>query len=138
MRIRNKLLSLARVVADEAERNPEFAQKIGAALGIEQRDGDGKKEDGGRSRKRRAPAAFDPVAVLRAEGDSELRSRLSTLDLEQLKDIVAQHGMDPGRLVMKWKTRERVVNRIVEMSMSRASKGDAFREDTRTEPDPSK
>ena len=134
MRIRRKLIALARTVADEAERNPDFAQKVEAALGIEQSDRSRKEAGGGRPRTRRAPAVLDPVAVLRAGGSDELRSRLSSLNLEQLKDIVAQHGMDPGKLVMKWKTWTRVVDRIVEMSMSRASKGDAFREDTRSEP----
>ena len=32
---------------------------------------------------------------------------------------------------MKWKTWERVVDRIVEISANRAQKGDAFREVTR-------
>ena len=131
MRIRRKLLELARAVADEAERDPEFALKLGTVLGLEHGRRDGKETKGGRSRRRRAPAAFDPVAVLRERGDQELRSRLSGLDLEQLKDMVAQYGMDPGKLVMKWKTRERVADRIVGISANRAQKGDAFREDTR-------
>ena len=133
MRIRRKLLELARAVADEVERNPAFAQKVEAVLGLEQgrRDGEGTKR--ARSRRRRTPAVFDPVAVLRVEGAPGLRSRLSGLNLEQLKDMVAQYGMDPGKLVMKWKTWDRVADRIVEMSASRAQKGDAFREDARTE-----
>jgi hypothetical protein len=34
--------------------------------------------------------------------------------------------MDPGKLVMKWKTPERIINRIVEFSLARAVKGDVF------------
>jgi hypothetical protein len=34
--------------------------------------------------------------------------------------------MDQGKLVMKWKTRERIIDRIIEFSMSRAVKGDVF------------
>ena len=134
MRIRSKLLALARTVADEAECNPDFAQKVEAVLGVEPRERGRKETARGRPRARRAAAVLDPVAILRAAGPAELRSRLSGLDLEQLKDIVAQHGMDPGKLVMKWKSEERITGRIVEMSMSRASKGDAFREATRPEP----
>ena len=133
MRTRRKLLELARAVADEADRNPAFAQKLDAVLGLEQRRGIGPGTKRGRSRRRRTPAVLDPVAVLRVEGAPGLRSRLSGLDLEQLKDIVAQYGMGPGRLVMKWKTWDRVADRIVEMSASRAQKGDAFREDARTD-----
>ena len=131
MRIRRKLLELARVVAEEAEHDSGFAQKLGEVLGLErsQRDKKGTKSD--RPRNRRAAAAFDPVAVLRDRDDHELRARLSGLNLEQLRDIVAQYGMDPGKLVMKWKTLGRVVNRIVEISTNRAQKGDAFRLDVR-------
>ncbi len=129
MRIRRKLLELARVVAEEAERDPKFAQKLGEILGLEQsqRDKQGTKSD--HPKNRRAAAAFDPVAVLRDRDDHELRLRLSELDLEQLRDIVAQYGMDHGKLVMKWKTHKRVVDRIVEISTNRAQKGDAFRLD---------
>ena len=133
MRVRRKLLELGRTIADEAERNPEFAQKLSEVLGLEPRRHDTKETKYDRPRKRRTPGAFDPVAVLREHGDQELRSRLSRLDLEQLKDIVAQYGMDPGKLVMKWKTQERVTDRIVELSTKRAQKGNAFREDARSD-----
>ena len=134
MRIRRKLLALARTVADEAERNPEFAAKLETELGLAMGPPDGEGTKGGaRRRGRRASAAFDPVATLRAEGEEGLRSRLSRLDLEKLRDMVAQYGMDPGKLVMKWKNKDRVVDRIMEMSASRAQKGDAFREDVLTE-----
>ena len=35
--------------------------------------------------------------------------------------------MDHDRLAMKWKDQERVIGRIVERVMARASKGSAFR-----------
>ncbi|WP_162527293.1 hypothetical protein [Sphingomonas solaris] len=50
-----------------------------------------------------------------------------SLGHEQLLDIVAEFGMDPGKLVMKWKDRDRVADRIVETAIARATKGDAFR-----------
>ncbi|MDE0403802.1 MAG: hypothetical protein OXI53_00610 [Nitrospira sp.] len=56
-----------------------------------------------------------------------LRAELALLTLDQLKDIVADYGMDREKLVMKWKTPNRVIDRIVEISISRAHKGDVFR-----------
>ena len=50
-----------------------------------------------------------------------------TLDLEQLRDIVAEHGMDHDRLAMKWKDRQRVITRVVERVAARTAKGSAFR-----------
>ena len=127
MAIRRKLLQFARVVIEEAEHNPKFAEELRDVLGLSLPDKRNAKS--GRPRNRRTPAVFDPVAVMRGHDDHELRSRLSRLDLEQLRDIVAQYGMDPGKLVMKWKTHGRVVDRIVEISTKRAQKGDAFRPD---------
>ena len=43
--------------------------------------------------------------------------------LEELKEVVADYGMDPGKLVMKWKNVDRIVDRIVELSLARAQKG---------------
>lgn len=40
---------------------------------------------------------------------------------------VAQFAMDPSKLVMKWKDRDRIAEHIIETSMTRAAKGDAFR-----------
>ena len=71
---------------------------------------------------------LDPIDLAR-QGEASLREQLAELDLERLLDIVAQYGMDPAKLVMKWKDKERVIERIVETSIARATKGDAFRQD---------
>jgi hypothetical protein len=76
---------------------------------------------------RRAPAQLDPFKILADTGESGLRTRLESLDLEELRDIVAQFGMDPRRLVMKWKDLIRVREHIVVTTAQRSRKGDAFR-----------
>jgi len=65
--------------------------------------------------------------VYEQEGEGELRRRLADLELEQLRDIIAEHGMDNDRLAMKWKDVNRVIDRIVSRVVDRAAKGDAFR-----------
>lgn len=162
MTLRQALAGLARVVADEAARNPHFRSEVEQALGLAgpadvgpkkhveadrpDRAADGAQaggaaeptsppvaprkpeEPGGERRKggRRSPALLDPVA-LAGQGDAVLRGRLGDLDLDRLHDVVAEYGMDPGKLVMKWRDRERVIDRIVEVASARATKGDAFR-----------
>jgi hypothetical protein len=69
--------------------------------------------------------SLHPIDAAR-QGEETLRQRLAVLSLEQLKDVVADYGMDPGKLVMKWKTPERIINRIVEFSLARAVKGGVF------------
>lgn len=145
MSLRNTLSRLMRVVIEEAERNPDFEAALNDALGSSTQgkrkppkpEALGPADDGKakRGKNRRAPAALDPVQVVR-DGEPTLRSALEKLSLEQLRDIVAEYGMDPDRRVMKWNTPERVIDRIVEMSVARAHKGNAFRKPADESPPP--
>lgn len=131
MKVRKVLLDLARVVADQAERDPAFADQIAAALGLDDkpaaRPAAAKRPPKvDRPKNRRPAAVLDPIALAR-DGEAALRSGLSPLSLDQLKDVVADYGMDSGKQVMKWKDAERVVDRIVGLALARAQKGDAFR-----------
>lgn len=126
MKFRTKLLDLAKAVADAAERDRELANRLadifGAAPAIPKRP----EPAAGRAKNRRPAAALDPVAVV-GEGEDALRDRLSALSLDQLRDVVAEYGMDQGKLVMKWKDPARVMDRIVDIALARAQKGHAFR-----------
>ena len=116
---------LLTVVAAEASRSPRFARALGKALSEEPPV---PSRTAPRRSSRRSPGPFDPFAVLAEGGSDILQERLNTLDLEQLRDIVAEHGMDNDRLAMKWKDRERVIRRILERVEGRAAKGSAFRD----------
>ena len=135
MELERVMQDLARVIVEESDRNPEFESQIRIALGLSasadhnscsQQGSDAAKPGAGRGRNRRTPAVLDPVQLVK-ESEQVLREQLLGLTVEQLKDIVADHDMDPSKLVMRWKTRKRIVNHIVEMAMSRSRKGDAFR-----------
>ena len=130
MTIRTKLSALAQEIADEAERNEHFRERIERVLSEDSPTPTKASAMRKPRRKggRRTPAVLDPVQLAR-QGEHVLRSRLATLNLEPLLDIVAQYGMDPGKLVMKWRKPDRVIDRIVEISLARATKGDAFRGD---------
>jgi len=108
MRIRKALLALAQAIADEAKRMWPVVRKSAKAV-----------------------AEIPPCSILELarNGEAALRQRLRALTLEQLPDVVAQYGMDPGKLVMKWIDSDRVINRIVEVAFACATKGDAFRGD---------
>jgi hypothetical protein len=136
--VRTSLHRFMRAVLEEADRNPAFDAALQEALGglppktkdpktskmAETSSGEPK-----RAKNRRAPAAFDPVHIVRS-GEAILRQELSKLNIEQLKDLVSEYGMDPGRLVVKWTDPTRFIDKIVELSLSRAHKGDAFRRPT--------
>jgi hypothetical protein len=131
MKVRKVLLDLARAVADQAERDPIFAEQIAVALGLTDKPSANsalakRSVQTARPRNRRPAAMLDPVELAR-NGEAILRAGLAPLSLDQLKDIVADYGMDSGKAVMKWKDADRVADRIVELSLARAQKGDAFR-----------
>lgn len=130
MNLRKTLSALVTVIADEAARNDTFRTNLEGALGARPSHADGVRLPGpaGKPRRggRRTPAVLDPVELAK-HGESALRAQLTVLSLEQLRDVVAQYGMDPGKLVMKWKDAQRVVDRVVELALARATKGDAFR-----------
>jgi hypothetical protein len=58
-------------------------------------------------------ARLDPFKILANSGEEMLVPQLAELGLEHLRGIVAQFGMDPRRLVMKWKESPRVQEHIV-------------------------
>jgi len=141
MNIDRRLKELLNVILDEVRQNPAFAERVTAVLGDAIGSQRGKTRERAEKSKpfegtattreskrgnRRATALVDPIREIE-RGEHHLRNRLAPLDLEQLRDVVAEYRMDPNKLVMKWKDRERVVDHILSTSISRGRKGDAFR-----------
>lgn len=135
-----QLARLVGAIAGEAIRNSRLARSLTAVLvtaddvATTSRAARSRTTDTpssthtGRARSnRRTPGPWDPFAVLNEVGADGLRERLLELDLEQLRDIIAEHGMDVDKLAMKWKDTSRLAERIVERVMSRSEKGSAFR-----------
>ena len=118
MTLRRRLDAFVRVVLDEAERNPEFAARIEDALG-------GDFAPRRTTRRARAPAAFDPVAAAH-EGEDDLRARLVELSADQLKDMIAEYGLDPTGRANRWRKPERLVELICDRAVERAQKGRSF------------
>lgn len=125
MNLHRKLRALVDILLDEAEHNPAFAEKLGELFG----EASPAKPHSGKRTGRRTPAVLDPVAIMQEKGETSLREALRALDLEQLRDIVAEYGMDPSKLAMKWKAADRVIDLVVSTAALRLTKGDAFRED---------
>jgi hypothetical protein len=123
------LAKVVKVLIDEAVRTPRFANSLTAALNAV--DSSPLKASPAPAKRtpsrRRAPGVIDPFALYGEIGESGLRDRLGALELEQLRDIIAEHGMDHDRLAMKWKTKARVIDRIVDKVSARTAKGSAFR-----------
>jgi hypothetical protein len=104
-----------------------FASSAAAADAESTSEASGRRKSRPGRAGRRNPGPLDPFSVYADVGEAGLRQVLAPLDLEQLRDIVAQHGMDHDRLAMKWKAMDRVIERIIERVEAVSSKGFAFR-----------
>ncbi len=125
-KLKKNMKALFDLIVDEAEKNEEFAESLSKIFSNEisekkSKDNTGEK----RGYNRRDKAVLDPIKL--AENDKLTADVLSTLTEKELKDIIADYGMDTSKLAMKWKNRERLIQLILTTSFRRASKGDAFR-----------
>jgi len=114
-------------VASEAARTTRFSKALNKALANPDPPAASRPSERPRRPNRRAPGVIEPFAIFAESGEAGLRSQLGELSLEQLRDIISEHGMDHDRLAMKWKDPQRVIDRIVERVESRVTKGSAFR-----------
>ena len=136
MTVLDRLSRVFEAVLDEARERPEFAERLAQALNV------GRTQDRSRrasrptsrpvrrGRNRRAPAVLDPLEIYSSGGEKSLHEALAALSIEQLKDIVAEHGMDARKLAMRWKRRDRLEELIVTTVRDRLRKGSAFRTDS--------
>jgi hypothetical protein len=131
MNIADRLQALFREIASEIEANPSFAHRLKAVLEDDsapvQVKGQSTALPSKRRPHRRTPGVLDPFAIYAEGNEPALRTRLEDLELERLKDIVAEYSMDPAKLAMKWRTKGRLIDLIVNTIRERDRKGDAFR-----------
>jgi hypothetical protein len=145
MSLDNTLKALFDLIRDEAKRSAEFRNRLetlldakgqsrrsatpitpAAQTSAKQSSTGGAVPQGNKRGNRRPPALVDPIAES-DRGEEYLRGKLAALTLEQLRDVIADFRMDPSKLVMKWKDRDRVIDHIVTTALNRRQKGDAFR-----------
>lgn len=114
-------------ITDEIKNNTEFASRLVLVLKESLVDLDSSESGKKKSRKsnRREPAKVNPFILLE-QGVEVLKTSLGGLNIEELKDIISEYGMDTSKLAMKWKDRNRLINLIVDTTQRRASRGEAF------------
>lgn len=118
-----RLRAFMEVIVEEAKVNPGLARRISRSLGETTYEAYVSKR---MPRHRRTPPVVDPF-LLYEQGEDHLRLALADLDLDQLKDVVAGHGMDRARLALRWRKPERLIDLIVETVKTRTHKGEVFR-----------
>lgn len=114
-----KWKEVSKLIANEISNNEEFALKMANTLSGEPAATVSKK------RGRRSPAKLDPFHLLEL-GEDTLSKELQQLNIEELKDIVSEYGMDTSRLALKWKDRDRLESLIIDATKRKSSRGEAF------------
>lgn len=125
MSIEQKLKSFMSLLIREAKANPAFGYEL--ARIFESAALDSKGANTGKAKNRRNAAVLDPILMLQTKGESALKEALDRLDTEQLKDIVSEQGLDPTKLVLKWRNPGKIVLFILDAAKRRTTKGNAFR-----------
>lgn len=109
---------ILRSLASELERNPALREHVLTEIENERRIVPGSDP---------LEPKFDAIEVLRQGGVSALRKGLEVLEIPDLKGIITNQALDTTRLAQKWRSKERLVDFIIERMIARSQKGDAFR-----------
>ncbi len=134
------IAGLTKAIIVEAERSTRFAKALtdvvdSLAPGISD-DGAAPAAAPATTRKRtatpakrvaRQPGAFDPFVVYRESGSEGLTERLGALDLEQLRDIIAEQELDTRKETGRKRKVDFLVGWIVERVQASENKGSVFR-----------
>ncbi|WP_426348677.1 hypothetical protein ACPWSR_13095 [Alloiococcus sp. CFN-8] len=120
---------VAGIITDEITTNDEFSNRMGLVFedylakmnSVNYETVNTKSKRGNR----RNPAKVNPFDLLE-QGVEVLKAGLDPLDIEELKDIIAENGMDTAKLAMKWKNRSRLINHIIDTTQRRYLRGEAF------------
>ena len=123
---KKKIKEFFNIIVDEAEKNDEFAKSLYNIFeNNEEKIKPAISKEPKRSPKRRDKAVLDPIKL--SEDNKLTKDILAELTEKELKDIIADYGMDSTKLAMKLKDKDRLIQLILESASRRATKGNAFR-----------
>ena len=117
--IARRVADILRVLAAKIEASPQLLDDLGLVLGDLPKKSKARKT-------REAVQTPDVFAIFSQGGEVALRTTLAPLELRVLRKLVSQHGLDPSKLAVKWRDRERLVQLIMERVVARSEKGKAF------------
>lgn len=103
--LKKNMKALFDLIIDEAEKNEEFASSLSKIFCGDTTVTKAKESSiGKRASNRRDKAVVAPIKL--AEDGELSEDVLSPLSEKELKDIIANYGMAPSKLAMKWKDKD--------------------------------
>jgi hypothetical protein len=116
------------LLAEESERNPEFASELDSVLSALPEQQPSKA----RSRPRKTEPFPDVYAEWNTRGESEFRLWLRDQPIPMIRTVIRTHDLDPKRRTVKWKDPEKLADFAAEGLKARLSRGSAFIGTTKT------
>jgi len=117
------LRNLVSIIADEAERNPEFANKLDATLAA-------LPERQTVQKKRKMKSIIEDLPDINAEwnsrGETDFRLWLRDQPIPVLRAIIREQDLDAPRRTIKWKEADKLSAFIADSLRARFSRGSAF------------
>jgi hypothetical protein len=116
------LRSLVELVATEADRNPEFAQKLDSILvNLPHRKASSSKKASV------APEHLpDLFTEVKNRSEIEFELWLRTFEVPVLRSLIKHHDLDASRRSRKWKDPEKLAHLISSQLRARSHRGAAF------------
>jgi hypothetical protein len=126
MRKEKELMALLRglvdLLADEAGRNPAFAERLEHLLDVVP----ARRVVGHVPRKRASAQLPDLHAEHAARGEADLLLWLRDLPVSMLRSLIRANDFDPTGRTSKWKEAEKLATFIVDSLRARMTRGSAF------------
>jgi len=121
--LNRRLVALTNLLSEQAVKDTEFAAALSALFGLPEPSRD---EDQTAMTSPKEPT-LDPFTVRQESGEAGLRTWIDSQSIGQLKTIISAHRLDPTGNARKWKTKEKLVELIIDRVESRVKQGDVFR-----------
>lgn len=120
----NLLKGLVSVVQEEAEKNPEFANRLDQLMATVP-----SKEASGKRFRQAVTVVPDVYSEFASRGENDFKAWLTSQRLDTLKAIVRKHDFDATRRTSKLKDTTKLVELITSQIRARSARGSGFLSD---------
>jgi hypothetical protein len=121
--IKKRLAALASLIAEQAAKDNDFAAALSDLFSDSRPD----QEERVSISDHIPEPTVDPFVARQDRGQEGFRNWLDSQSIEQLKAIISEHRLDATGNARKWKTKEKLVELIIDRVESRAKQGGVFR-----------
>lgn len=124
--IKKQQLNQALKILNFVKENEQFLDYIQLDINISITDIEKNKKTETIESKDNNGVKINPIEIYRSGGEISLRELLNSFDIEQLKDIARQYTPDSRGYVYKWNDCNKIIDYIIERSISLSEKGSVF------------